>query len=350
MGDSAAKITKPAETRSNKGCWTCRLRKKKCDEHRPGCLRCASAGIECNFGSKPDWFGDEAKSRRKLAHIKLLVKGSAARKRAVTVAAKHESAVAVSPVEQSHAGEAAGTSPRRSIGKLALQDSTTAASSSRAWLWPQLVDNQEADLIMHYLDFVFFIQFRFYQPSIARGGRGWLLTLLTYTKPLYHAALSLSAFHQQSLLCHERRQPQDHIRILDELKHHHELTLKELQLFIQAHNEEGESSAIFEGCIQILACMVELISFEVSLRYRPKYSNLTPATALPRRCECLADPSPCCYTPRAKTAFHMGGRSTEEKCRRLFNRCDCLVRYPRMHINGFSSSSCWGNTSFTWSQ
>ena len=40
--------------RSKGGCWTCKLRKKKCDEGRPSCATCLSLGIKCHaYGSKP---------------------------------------------------------------------------------------------------------------------------------------------------------------------------------------------------------------------------------------------------------------------------------------------------------
>lgn len=55
--------------------------------------------------------------------------------------------------------------------------------------------DREAILLMHYLDHVFHTQFRFYSLSTTEGGRGWIFLLLTQTKPVYHAALSVSAHH-----------------------------------------------------------------------------------------------------------------------------------------------------------
>ncbi|KAF2767800.1 hypothetical protein EJ03DRAFT_365124 [Teratosphaeria nubilosa] len=38
------------------GCWTCRRRKKKCDERRPNCLRCEQRGYECEgYGTRLHW-------------------------------------------------------------------------------------------------------------------------------------------------------------------------------------------------------------------------------------------------------------------------------------------------------
>jgi len=47
--------------------------------------------------------------------------------------------------------------------------------------------DREFELLMHYLDHVFALQFRFHSPSVASGGRGWLLWLLNDTLPLRHA-------------------------------------------------------------------------------------------------------------------------------------------------------------------
>ena len=112
--------------------------------------------------------------------------------------------------------------------------------------------------MMHYLAHVFFIQSRFHTPSISAGSRGWLLSLLTQTKPLYNAALSLSA-------CLAQESGDAQTDYLQELERHHILTLKELQLFIQAHSSNASSRTSFGGNVQILARMVQLISFEVCM-------------------------------------------------------------------------------------
>ncbi|KAK0667309.1 fungal-specific transcription factor domain-containing protein [Cercophora samala] len=53
-------------TRSSDGCWTCRLRRKKCDEIRPVCEGCSTLGIDCLYSEeKPQWMdgGDWQKAR-----------------------------------------------------------------------------------------------------------------------------------------------------------------------------------------------------------------------------------------------------------------------------------------------
>jgi len=59
---TAAQTRSKDSSRSKTGCYTCRLRRKKCDEHRVGdaCQACMRLRIEClGFGAKrPDWMKD----------------------------------------------------------------------------------------------------------------------------------------------------------------------------------------------------------------------------------------------------------------------------------------------------
>lgn len=123
--------------------------------------------------------------------------------------------------------------------------------------------HREAELLMHYLDHVFALQFRFYSPSIQSGGRGWLLWLLTETKPLYHAALSLGALHQHSILARTARGHHYH-DTLNELNEHHNRALQELQIFLQSSYEVSADTQLGrKRKLQILACGVQFISFEL---------------------------------------------------------------------------------------
>lgn len=61
--------------RSNDGCWTCRLRKKKCDESRPLCSACISLELECHgYGPRPEWMDNGVLQREQASKFKLLVR------------------------------------------------------------------------------------------------------------------------------------------------------------------------------------------------------------------------------------------------------------------------------------
>ncbi|KAB8289996.1 hypothetical protein EYC80_010323 [Monilinia laxa] len=265
----------PLAIRSNRGCWTCRIRKKKCDEVQPGCLRCADVNVECQYGPKPKWIDDPKSGKEELVRIKAVVAASASKKRAAFRARIKSNSLSTLPKSPKSVTSSKSSNtteiPKNRNSLSTIHNAVTIPTNKelnndktiepKSPLSPKWIEDQEASLMMHYLDHVFFIQFRFHTPSLS-SGRGWLLSLLTRTKPLYHAALSLSAFHRQSLLL-EQESGQAETDYLHELQHHHNLTLKELQNFIQTHSKIGSEQGAFDGNIQILACMIQLISFEL---------------------------------------------------------------------------------------
>src|ERR1700761_2546142 len=63
--------------RSKQGCWTCRLRKKKCDERRDSCSTCEALAIPCyGFGPKPDWLDGGEQERAVSNSLKDIAKRS----------------------------------------------------------------------------------------------------------------------------------------------------------------------------------------------------------------------------------------------------------------------------------
>jgi hypothetical protein len=118
----------------------------------------------------------------------------------------------------------------------------------------RLTSYREAELIMHYMDAVFPLQFRFHVPD-ARG-RGWLLWLLVQFGPLYHAALSLSALHQSIYM------PIQFQSSYAELAGYHAQALSDLRQFLQNIQEDNTKDERSRK-IELLSCGVSLISFGV---------------------------------------------------------------------------------------
>lgn len=90
------------------------------------------------------------------------------------------------------------------------------------------VSAEESALLMHFLDNVFPLQYPMYKPDIEDGGRGWLLALLLRTKPLYHAALALSAYHRRKIIITKTRHPCRVVFIVEQ-ERHLEICLREFQ-------------------------------------------------------------------------------------------------------------------------
>lgn len=59
--------------RSRTGCYTCRLRRKKCDEGSPACSACKHLGLQCEYKRPMWWSNNEARKKHK-EDIKLIIK------------------------------------------------------------------------------------------------------------------------------------------------------------------------------------------------------------------------------------------------------------------------------------
>jgi len=55
------------------GCFTCRLRRKKCDEGKPSCKACRHLGLKCEY-KRPMWWGNNEMRRQQKESIKTAIK------------------------------------------------------------------------------------------------------------------------------------------------------------------------------------------------------------------------------------------------------------------------------------
>ncbi|KAM7200773.1 Fungal specific transcription factor domain containing protein [Rhypophila sp. PSN 637] len=97
------------ETRSHNGCWSCRLRKKKCDERRPICTECMCVGLECHgFGEKPEWMDRGARQKAQAAKMKQKVAQVTRSRRMNQIRDQHESST---KRQQSNMNTSTGNDP-----------------------------------------------------------------------------------------------------------------------------------------------------------------------------------------------------------------------------------------------
>ncbi|KAF2725497.1 hypothetical protein K431DRAFT_215320 [Polychaeton citri CBS 116435] len=59
--------------RSRSGCFTCRLRRKKCEEGKPGCKACRHLGLRCDY-KRPMWWSNSEQRRQQKEIIKNIIK------------------------------------------------------------------------------------------------------------------------------------------------------------------------------------------------------------------------------------------------------------------------------------
>jgi hypothetical protein len=118
----------------------------------------------------------------------------------------------------------------------------------------------ESFLLMHYLDFVIPIQYPFYDP-VMEGGRGWLLGLLMRARPLYSAALSLAAYHRK--VSSTKLSSRDRKEVGERPGELYSLALHGLREHVGDLSKKGLREGLKDS-IEILACVIQLIMFEVS--------------------------------------------------------------------------------------
>ncbi|KAG6038684.1 hypothetical protein E4U41_003895 [Claviceps citrina] len=226
--------------RSKKGCWSCRLRKKKCDEGQPQCSTCESLRITCyGYGPKPQWMDNGEREQAMIEDFKRKIRITARQKnpkpRAVSedlhqqqqpvlIAKKPEpDDLTVGNLDNNDKAGGRRPSDSGSIGMFSHPSATSDTHSAQYHLSSTSspvtiassdggrpdsrdcssrnssvvpITARDSMLLMHFLDQVIPAQYPFYRPQPLDGGRGWLLSLLLHSKSLFHGALALSSYHR----------------------------------------------------------------------------------------------------------------------------------------------------------
>jgi C6 transcription factor Pro1 len=296
--------------RTTHGCWTCRIRKKKCDEVRPSCGPCAFRQIICyGYGEKPGFMHKEEDQRAEIEKIQRAVNESLRARRAFRVAKKQGRSVQQRPIipviERQH-GTGSDTSDsfqtrplmKTEPSQLPLDQGSIPVLLPIPDPWPPSFNNpqqwgspdntmtvalgkppestvsypftfhpdappaenaNDLEMIMNYLDNIFPLQYYFYQPSAAERGRGWLLSLLLRSKPLYYTALAFSSVQR---IFASRDDPVTENGLLEELDYQHSLIMAGLaQQLEELPRLQGQEH--LKLGLEILACTIQLQSIEI---------------------------------------------------------------------------------------
>lgn len=237
----------PPKTLSRSGCWTCRIRHKKCDEARPECNECTLRSITCHgYHGKPDFIDDPDLLHLEISRIKKTVKEVYRRKRKLGLYKTTNVDYQCSPESKGNRTDALSPVP-------AGTDADRNAESIY----------REAELTMYYLDRIFPILFPYCQWDPADGGRGWLLWLISQDVPLRQAALSLAALHQRA---NSPSIKSDETELLE----YHTNALSGLRRILQYTSEAHLINDIVQ-LTHLMACGCSLISFEVRYANRCVY-------------------------------------------------------------------------------
>lgn len=277
------------------------------------CLSCNDLSVTCHgYGPKPEWMDGKRREKDMAETIRRAVKETTAEKKRIAMKRRqqqqrqesNEYTNNTAAKEPTHPAPPATTLPSAAQtdwsggwgGRTINRVSPLIATDPPLSDFPVVPEQIDAELLMHYLDHVFPLQFPFYKPSVVDGGRGWLLSILTTTKPLYHAAISLAAYHRRSILYRESAS-KDHDLDLESLGRQYARALSELRQYLAKIGDKNEARTQVEN-IEILSCLAMLISLEVSIsslkpsinsdivahRFSKEMQEIGECTYLQRRC------------------------------------------------------------------
>ena len=212
-------------SRTQTGCITCRIRKKKCDEQRPVCQGCRSRQLACYgyneaapawYTSKANWKAvrdsDEAKNLQTLAETRYRIR------RKVAFTERISSPIGTSrqsPEDDDYFVQHQQLQPRSAASVVNMFPFSNAVLG-RANIWQLRPDtiwwdskvrslapdpdasNEKTRLLMLFLDVIHPISYSFYKLDLNKD-RSWMLNRLISSKALYSSALSISACFDCSL-------------------------------------------------------------------------------------------------------------------------------------------------------
>ncbi|GAP85629.2 putative Zn2 Cys6 DNA-binding protein [Rosellinia necatrix] len=186
--------------RSFNGCWTCRLRRKKCDERRPVCETCAALRLTCHSGpEKPGWMDGGPRQDHMAARFRQEVRDHAHLRREGRVAGLPGDDVG--PAAPQASTTTPGGHGENNGARQCPRVSTTPGGGTGCALISREMRQGSARfgpsdtvLMMFYLERVQPFLFPFYRPPAARGGRAWLLEMMLNSPVVRQAMLCLSPY------------------------------------------------------------------------------------------------------------------------------------------------------------
>lgn len=226
--NTRAPVAPAAPTRAtrSKGCWTCRLRRKKCDEKRPVCDTCTALLITChNHEAKPAWMDGGALQEEMAEQLKREVKERAAQRRAAqaynssgdvplplrppgnlssfaeqnsspeTSAENVDASMATTPeLSDVHVGTPPSVSSLGGGGGGTQQRAQDCSLGGKFARGSVPFARSDTVLLVFYLEHLFPFLFPFYQPSILEGGRAWILEMMISSPVVRQATLCQSSY------------------------------------------------------------------------------------------------------------------------------------------------------------
>ncbi|OKL57764.1 hypothetical protein UA08_06884 [Talaromyces atroroseus] len=295
-----------AGQRSKNGCWTCRTRRKKCDEGSPPCGNCEARGLFCHgYGPKPPWKdrGEKERDEARQLHMQtrsrrtqlLTSQSSSSSSPALAsfLRPSPDSAVAcegelsrpcLSPSDDlPNIGNFGGlgmsgdfwgppvlatdilfTSSSDEFNNGAVELPIVPQSGPGLICFPSRTSNEQAAnsehelrYLMHFMGDTFSLLHSGYQPTSLMK-RSWLLLLLMRSAPFYYASLSMSAYHESHQLSNFSNPDVNGIPYQD-YQTYRTLAIRRLADLREAHQSSAPAFRLAE---EEMICFVQLAILE----------------------------------------------------------------------------------------
>ncbi|VUC24517.1 unnamed protein product [Clonostachys rosea] len=269
--------------RSFSGCWTCRLRRKKCDEKHPVCDTCAGLYITCHYDQeKPEWMDGGNQQDEMLLRLKREVKEMANHRRRGDRAAHLSKTsrevssrnAAVFPLEDTDGlvtpifvpSDPAYSSPDRDTealpGTPATRPPATVCllnNSGKNSCKSVAFAHSDTFLLTFYLENVFPFMFPFYRPSLLQGCRSWILEM-AITSPVVRKATLCQSSYFFSLAQQINNSNRDWEGVISQTKEAFEMLRDALQVI-----SGSDINHHLHGAVRILASIMQVQRFEIAI-------------------------------------------------------------------------------------
>ncbi|KAK9244391.1 fungal-specific transcription factor domain-containing protein [Lipomyces tetrasporus] len=275
--------------RTSDGCWTCRLRRKKCDGRHPVCDACTALHITCHHDQdKPEWMDGGVRQEEMAERIKREVKEKAHRRRgerAVHIPGDRVSGELIVLPQRLPRDLATppdvpndGMEPCPEASTIWLQrgaDCTLTSKDARKGI---AFGRSDTILLMFYLEHLLPFLFPFYRPSLLQGGRAWILEMMISSPVLRQATLCQSSYFF-SLAQGTANRDVDWETVLAQTRDAFVVLRQSLQVI--------DGSGVTEhlhGAVRIMASIMQVQRFEIAvLSFNNCQAHLNAALALFRQ-------------------------------------------------------------------
>lgn len=280
-------------------CWTCRLRRKKCDKHKPVCHVCSVLLITCHYNpERPDWMDGGSRQQQMTELLKLEVRDKRPYRQSLAIAATslqepiqdrvspslpaHDPTILGAPSASSPDSFSGFRSPatdRPPITNPNLPGVSPITPAASCHSIPSRGDSLKISptgldqgLIVCYLDFYFPFLFPFYQPPMLDRGRAWIIDIITDSKAMEQTTLSLSSYFFSLSLdtaqdpAHNTCRKLSWQKLLEQI--HETFTL--LRVELQCLLAEGVSEHLPKA-VRTIGCILLLQRFETAISGAENY-------------------------------------------------------------------------------